>query len=300
MPHETDEAEEHNRRAEEQHTNRIFNNYELPPGDLDPKWNDVFRNVPLFDLDAEDRAAAEQWRMQQLWSNVARSGPSVDQLSTGQHHEGTTDEYGDLLMGDSRLEGMTQEDQQRSMDALRQISEGGGYTPQDRAQMNARRLQQGQALRGASAAAIQQQQARGTGGGGAELAARLGSQSNYANANAMADAQIGAAGQQRAMQALQAQGQLGGQMYGQEAQRREALDRYNQSQYDWRRGRGQRNTERDYRQDKDRAGAYQSQYDNRVTAATGYSGHNPYGGSGENSAAENNIANLSGAILSNL
>jgi len=275
--------------------------YDTPGGDRDAGVSNFDRDssgVPIWGwLSGADARAAEQRAMNEAQTerdafiNLGISAPNAADLTPEYYMEGREDEYGDLLMGDSRLEGMTQGQQQAAMAKLEgvggdlhQISEGGGYTAQDRAQMTAQRLRQGQALSGANAAAMQQMQARGTGGGGAELAARLGGSAAYANANAQADAAIGAAGQQRAMQALQAQGQIGqaqgslaGQMYGQDAQRRQALDAYNQAQYDWRRGREGRNTQWQNKQQDARTDARQQAYENQERATALAYGTSPYG-----------------------
>lgn len=266
-------------RAERSRRYRMFNSWENPEGaPTDETWNDWSRGIPLLDLDAEDRAAMEQFRQQQLWGRLAQTAPTVDELSTELFTEGNRDEYGDLHGGSSALEGLRHN--QAAMDALRPLMEG-GLSEADRAAMRAAQLQRGQQLGAANQAAIQQAAARGMGGGGAELAARLGGSQAYANANAMGDAAQMQAAQQRMFQAAQAYGGLANQQFGQEAQRRASIDQWNRGNLDWRRQRESQNTERQYRHSRDRADAYQQSHQNMQAAVAGFSGHNPYGSVGD-------------------
>src|SRR3989304_5015657 len=131
----------------------------------------------LLGADAREaaRLAAEQESQRMgIWNDLGGTMPSVDALTSRYQEEGPPDENGNMLGGASRLDGMDPTAQRQALEGLQKISQGGGYTTQDRAQMQAQRLREGQALAGANEAAIQQMQARGMGGGGAELAARLG------------------------------------------------------------------------------------------------------------------------------
>lgn len=192
--------------------------------------------------------------------------PGIDELTTDYSLEGETDEYGNLLgdpsaFGTGDLAGMSA--QRRALRELQGLSDAGGYTTADREQARAMRGMQGQAMRGANEAALQQLQARGMAGGGAELAARLGASESANFANAQADAGIQQTAMMRALQALQMQGAMGSSMNTADAQRKAALDQFNQANMGWRRGREERNTGWFNRQEDQRVGARQQQFSNQ-------------------------------------
>jgi len=85
--------------------------------------------------------------------------------------------------------------------------------------------------RGAREAILQNAQARGVGGSGIELASQMQAQQASAGQQAQRDMDVAANAQQRALQALQASGQLGGQMqsqqFSQQAQQAQAQDAIN-------------------------------------------------------------------------
>jgi len=215
----------------------------------------------------------DQRRAEDVWSNLAGTSPTVDDLSTDYRHEVRHDEYGDLLGERSHFDEATEANagQLRALEQLQALSDG-GYTDADRAAMRQSRLDNAQAVGSQSLAAAQQMQARGMGGGGAELAARMGGGQALANANARSDASMMASTQQRALQALQASGQLSGQIYGQDMNRRSALDDYNQRQMDWRRQRQERNNAWHNRGRESTSQANQTAYENRERQAAGATG----------------------------
>lgn len=232
----------------------------------------------------EARAEAEARRRRSALYSLARSAPTAEELTPEYYQEAGGDEYGDLLMGASSLEGpgLDPAEQRAALGQIgatqRALAElmRGGMTQADRQALTAQRLRQGAQLRGANLAAVQQMGARGMGGGGAELAARLAGSQDYANANAMGDAAIMGGAQQRALQAMMTHGQLGtayggiaGQMQGQELARRQAIDAYNRANYDWRRGREERNTGWANRQQDARSAARQQAYQNQERAVFG-------------------------------
>lgn len=85
--------------------------------------------------------------------------------------------------------------------------------------------------RGAREAILQNAQARGVGGSGIELASQMQAQQASAGQQAQRDMDVAANAQQRALQALEAYGQLGGQMqsqqFSQQAQQAQAQDAIN-------------------------------------------------------------------------
>lgn len=224
-----------------------------------------------------DNARNERTRFEQdrYWDELMRSAPSAADLTPQYQLEGMSDEYGDLLGGQSEMLGAGQDmaTRQRAMlDALQRISDAGGYTDADRAYAAAQRAQQAARLRGVNEAALAQAQARGMGGSGAELAMRLMGGESMAAQNAASDAQIQQAAMARALQAMSAQGALAGQARSQDQQRASAIDDFNQRQLDWRRGRNERNTGTQNRQAEARAGANQQVYGNRLGALQGRQG----------------------------
>lgn len=207
------------------------------------------------------RQQAEQRRQEEIVNNLLQFY-APQNLETELFTERQGDEWGSLRGGPSALESARgapeRTAQLQALAQLQNLAQTGGYTDADRAMSNAARLSRGAQMRGATQAALQQAQARGAGGGGQELLARMTGAQSANTANAMADAQVQQAAMQRALQAMAQGGQLGTTMYDQEMQRRAALDAWNRQQLDWRRGREQRNTERYYRQEQDRVGAEQA------------------------------------------
>ena len=248
------------------------------------------RRDALAQREAEDR-------MMNYWASLGGDMPSAGELTPDYALEGTSDEYGDMLGGPSQLEsGGFQREQLRALRALQEISDAGGYTDADRAATAALRAQQGQWLRGQNEAALQQPQARGMGGGGQELAARLSASQGANQANVMGDAAIQQAAMQRALGAITAQGGLASTMQGQELQRRSALDAFNQRALDWRRGRDQRNTAWQNRYQDALTGARQQAYQNRERQTAGLTGQYS-AGSGERQFGQQrqDAANQAGA-----
>ena len=124
--------------------------------------------------------------------------------------------------------------QQAQMDALASLQEigQGGMTDMDRAQLA--KIAQDEAIRsrGAREAILQNMEARGAGGSGASLLAQLQNSQDAANRQSMRDTEVAGMAQQRALQALQGAGQMGGQMqntqFNQQAQVAQANDAINQ------------------------------------------------------------------------
>lgn len=118
--------------------------------------------------------------------------------------------------------------QMRALGSLQGEAAQGGMTSQDRAVQNQMMDQANAANRGNQEAITQNMTARGQGGGGGELAARLQSQQGNANQTAMASTQNAANARQRALQAMSGAGQMAGgmeqQQFGEQAARAQALD----------------------------------------------------------------------------
>jgi hypothetical protein len=126
----------------------------------------------------------------------------------------------EILQKDSELKGLRADPALKAQQvaALERLSQQGreGLTLEDRTALMDIQQQEAQALRGQEEAILQNMQARGMGGAGAELAARLqASQSSADRANRSGLAQAAQA-QQRALQAMSSSGTLAGQMANQE------------------------------------------------------------------------------------
>lgn len=121
--------------------------------------------------------------------------------------------------------------QLEALSRLQGISTNGGMDATDKAKLNDIESRTGQQERGAREAVMQNARERGVGGGGNELVAQLMADQNGAtNANA-AGLDVASQAQQRALQAIQQSGQLGGQIesqnYGEEANKAAAQDAIN-------------------------------------------------------------------------
>lgn len=120
-------------------------------------------------------------------------------------------EYG-KISEDPRL----RDAQMQALQGLQDIYRQGGLTAEDKARQAMINQQAAQQERGQREAILQNMQARGIGGSGAELAANLAAQQSGANQRAMGGLQTAANAENRALQALLQGGQLGGQIRGQE------------------------------------------------------------------------------------
>lgn len=132
------------------------------------------------------------------------------------------------------------ETKQAQMDALAQlqnITSSGGLTAQDQANINRIQQQEDIKSRGSREAILQGAQARGVGGSGLELMAQLQNQQDAATRASQRGTDVAAQAQERALQALMSQGQLGGQIGqqqfqqdAQKAQAQDAIARFNAQQ----------------------------------------------------------------------
>jgi hypothetical protein len=144
-----------------------------------------------------------------------------------------------FLQGQSQMQDVNQSDEtkQAQMDALaglQDITSSGGMTAQDKALINQIQGQEDARSRGAREAILQNAQARGAGGSGLELMAQLQNQQDSATRAAQRGTDVAAQAQARALQALQAQGQMGSQIGSQQFQQdaskaaaEDAISRFN-------------------------------------------------------------------------
>jgi hypothetical protein len=117
--------------------------------------------------------------------------------------------------------------QKQALDQLRQVSQG-GLRPEDRLALFDAQRQMAQQQKAGIQGAMQAQQMRGQGGGGAELAAALAAQQSAADTGSRAGLDIAAQSTAAKMAALQQYGNLAGNIRGssmqEEATRRSAED----------------------------------------------------------------------------
>lgn len=132
----------------------------------------------------------------------------------------------------------------------------GEMTEADLARRDLARRQLAQDERGSREAVTRSMQERGLGGGGLEAMGLLGAQQGMADRLSAQDAALQVAVQDRALRAIEGAGQLGSrgreQSYGEERDRRSAIDRFNLY-----------NTEARREHERDRVGARREEYQNQ-------------------------------------
>lgn len=121
--------------------------------------------------------------------------------------------------------------QMEALAGLQDISSNKGLTASDRAQLQQIQTQEDTASRGAREAILQNAQQRGMGGSGIELLQQMQNQQDSATRKSQRDLDVAGMAQNRALQALQQAGQLGGQIqaqdFGQQSQIAGANDAIN-------------------------------------------------------------------------
>lgn len=121
--------------------------------------------------------------------------------------------------------------QQDALSSLQEIGQN-GMTDMDRAKLAQIQRDEASQSRGAREAIIANAQARGMGGSGLELMSQLKNQQDSATRQSIRDTDVAGMAQERALAALQAAGQLGGQMqqtsFNQQLQKANAQDAINQ------------------------------------------------------------------------
>lgn len=149
----------------------------------------------------------------------------------------TPEEYAAAqAMGPSALESISQDPrlQDAQMQALQGLQDRSqsGYNIEDRAAIE-QALGEARRQEGSQRAALMQNmQARGMGGSGAELASQLANQQGSANRSSQAALDVAAEGRRRALEAMMQSGNMAGNMqqadFGRQAQIATAKDRINQ------------------------------------------------------------------------
>lgn len=124
--------------------------------------------------------------------------------------------------------------QDESLAALKNISDSGGLTLTDRANLNDVQAESAQAANSARQGQLADLSRRGMLGSGAEIASGLQNQQDAANRNSRAGLRVAGDAQERALQAIRERARLGGDMQrtewdqkAQTARAQDAIDRFN-------------------------------------------------------------------------
>ena len=143
------------------------------------------------------------------------------------------------VLGPSHLSQIQQDPALRSaqlnaLSKFKQMEDGGGFTAEDRANLNRIQNQAAQAESAQRAALTEQMNARGIGGSGAELAMQLANSQAAANRSNQAGLDVAGQAQQRYFDAIRGRSTLAGQMRAQDwsqqaqaASAQDAIDRFN-------------------------------------------------------------------------
>jgi hypothetical protein len=121
-----------------------------------------------------------------------------------------------------------------ALNSLKDVSDSGGMTLRDKANLSRMQSDVAAADRGRRGAIMQNMAARGAGGSGMELVAQMQNAQAATDREAQAGLDIAAQAQERALQAIMQQGQLGGSIRGQDfgeqsqvANAQDAINRFN-------------------------------------------------------------------------
>jgi hypothetical protein len=174
----------------------------------------------LDQLQTPDLAKLIPQLQQQVMSGVMTPAEAETALQQASQMQGVTSDPSSILNA------------RKQIAALDQIGQNKGLTDADRAQMDALLTQSQAKMSQDRAAQIQQLQAQGNAGTGAELASRLVGQQTMANQGAQFGANLAQSAQARALQAIQSgltgSTNLNQTLFNQEAQKATAQDAINQ------------------------------------------------------------------------
>lgn len=226
--------------------------------------------------DAENAAKMQEQALEE-WRALEGQLPTAQQLTpAASTWEAAVHRLGDSEMGQAAADPTSIEAQLRALQGMQDIYAQGGYTASERAQLEQMQRAQASNERSQRQAIVQNAYARGLGGSGAEMAAALAAQQGAANRGAQQAQDIAISGQQRALQALQGAGQLGGQSRGQSfneaAARASAVDDFNRNNTQYDRDVTRRNVERTNEDKRNVATARQQEFANRANVKAGMTG----------------------------
>ena len=223
---------------------------------------------------ARREAAQNERRATDLWMGEWNNLPTAEDYYNPEReiYADPTAQYG--LAYDPNYQAGT-EAQMRALRQMQEIGAQGGYTGLERDQIAQAQRQAAAAEKSQRDAQVQQMQMRGMVGGGGEMAARLAAQQGGAN-RASADAtNIATNAQMRALQAMQAGGQIGAQQQTHATNRAQAIDAFNQANTNRQQGVAQRNA-------ASQTAARQQQTQDRMSVLAGATGQ--YNGNAGNAA----------------
>jgi hypothetical protein len=274
------------------------------------EFDEVWSRIPILgggSRAAMDAAQAEREaaRNREYWDQLTDYMPSAEDLAVDYAHEG--------YIGGGDSEWLTESDEDalggRAMeDSLASLTEWsrGGFTDTDRAMMDENARNEAMRARGDREAALSALEARGMGGSGMDLMARMGADEAGAARSSAANTSLLAAAQQRAYNAAGALGAAGERVATSDDARNDRLDAWGARETDYGRGREGRNTDRTNNSRESAANAAQTAYQNRERAVAGAT--NQYSTDVGRRTAENaredeaddDIASLTGTILENI
>lgn len=235
------------------------------------------RNIPIVGPVVDDVTGAGASRETEA-ANRAREGamgvvdklegqqPTWSQLAGPGYKNETAIALGDSQAAGAQADPMAIEAQRRALQQMQEVSRG-GLTDADRAGIEQGNTAVATQLRGQREASLQDLRARGAAGGGAELAALFGGAQGGAAAMAQSTNDVNRQAQARALQAMQASGNMGSQMrsqsFGEQFNRGQAADLFTRSNVEDQRNVRGRNVDRRNQHIDNQRDAYQQQFGNR-------------------------------------
>lgn len=217
------------------------------------------------------RGESEAARNRAYWDQLTDYMPTADDLAVDYAMEdfvpGGESEWASISETDAEGMGSMRD----ALGAFREFARG-GLTDTDRAMMD--EASRGEAMRARAdrEAAMSAAEARGMGGSGTALMARMGSdEAAHARALGMHTDMLAAA-QQRQYDATRAMADMGRGLTEADDRKASALDAWNARESDYARDLEGRNTERENRSRESRSDANQSAYENRERAVSGATG----------------------------
>lgn len=230
-----------------------------------PIWGWLSGAQARRDAAEGDREAA---RNREYWDQLTDYMPTAEDLSVDYAGEDFIDggESGwNAESDEDALGGRAMEDALGLMSSWAE----GGFTDTDRAMMDESRRAESMRARGDREAALSALEARGMGGSGMDLMARMGADEAAAGRASSANTSLLAAAQQRQLNAANALSGMGRSTMESDDRRVSELDDWSRYNTDYAREREGRNTNRENESRESRAAANQGAYENRERAVAG-------------------------------
>jgi len=144
------------------------------------------------------------------------TAPVIDAPERLQAHTVEAATQGNTEMSNISVDPRLKAAQLNALSQMQEIGSNGGMNLADKANLSRIQSETSQADRGRRDAVLQNMNARGMGGSGAELMAQLQSSQAATDRSSQAGLDVAAQAQSRALQAMMQSGQMGGEMRGQE------------------------------------------------------------------------------------